>query len=430
MLYIFLRRLTLVISVYEILVIALDHPVIASDKFNQDNNIPVTASFQNDDLTEKSRLDQSLEIINKMDDSQHKVILLNDLALSYSQLGNQEKASSILGQSLSITNSFEDLALKVTTMNNIAKYYAQIDQKTKAIEILDNTFELVSNIPDQSQLGQLLLEISLKYGEIGEEESAQRLFTQSQEIIAKESQPLPDFPFTETPPTFKLGFSGNVNSFRDTTGFLGVNVDFVKQWPENDIFYDGNIYVDYDSSRSVNNYRPGSLIISSYRHHFSSQWNFFTNFFNSTNQDLFSSKNDDEDLVIDASIFFGGGLNLWRGDSPSSFLDLQLGVGPRYEYDYIDFEQRRNQVSPNLAIILLGRSLPIGSAKLNHRFVIAPALNDFNDYVVISDSKFSIPLSKKWSFTNRLFARYRNELIFQGNPKVEFFFSTGLEYEF
>ena len=151
----------------EILVIALDHPVIANDKFNQ-----VTASSQNDDLTEKSRLDQSLEIINKMEDSQHKVILLNDLALSYSQLGNQEKANSILGQSLSIANSFEDLALKVTTINNIAKYYAQIDQKTKAIEILDNTFELVSNIPDKSLQGQLLLEISLKYGKIGEEESA------------------------------------------------------------------------------------------------------------------------------------------------------------------------------------------------------------------------------------------------------------------
>ncbi len=425
MLSIFLRKLILVISVCEILVIALDHPVIANDKFNQ-----VTASSQNDDLTEKSRLDQSLEIINKMDDSQHKVILLNDLALSYSQLGNQEKANSILGQSLSIANSFEDLALKVTTINNIAKYYAQIDQKTKAIEILDNTFELVSNIPDKSLQGQLLLEISLKYGKIGEEESAQRLFTQSQEIMAKASQPSTDFPFAETSPTFKLGFSGNVNSLRDTTGFLGVNVDFAKQWSEDNIFFDGNIYVDYDSSRSVNNYRPGSLIISSYRHHFNSQWNFFTNFFNSTNQDLFASKNDDEDLAINATILFGGGLNLWRGDSPSSFLDLQLGVGPRYEYDYIDFEQRRNQISPIIAIILLGRSLPIGGAKLNHSFAIAPALNDFNDYIVFSDSKFSIPLSKKWSFTNRLFARYQNELIFEGNPKVEFFFTTGLEYEF
>jgi hypothetical protein len=432
------QRLILAISLSDLLFYGLHNKALAigvssinaTVQSEYDNSIPLITSSETQDLDQKARLDRSLAIIDQMDDSQHKVILLNDLALSYSRLGNREKANSILEQSLAIAQSFEDIALKVTTMSKIAQYYALTGLKTKAIEILDNTVELVSRLEDKFQQGQILLEISLEYGDIGEEESAQRFFAQSQTIIAEASQPSPEFPFTETPPTFKLGLSGNVNSHRDTTAFVGINLDFAKQWSEEDIFFDGNIYLDYDSSRSVNNYRPGSLITSVYRHHFNAKWNFFTDFFNSTNQDLYSSKNDDEDLVIISGIYAGAGLNLWRGDSPSNFLDFQIGVGPRYEYDYIDFEQRRNQIDPVLAIILLGRGFSLGEAKINHTFSILPALNNFNNYILSSDTKLSIPLSERWSFNNRLFARYRNELVFDDNPKVEFFFSTGLEYEF
>jgi hypothetical protein len=211
---------------------------------------------------------------------------------------------------------------------------------------------------------------------------------------------------------------------------VGVDLDFSKQWSENDIFVEGNLSVSYDSSRTNNQYRPGALITSAYRHHFNAKWNFFTDFFTSTNQDLYSSKNDDEDLSITSAIFVGAGLNLWRGDSRGDFLDLQLGIGPRYEYEYIAFELRRNQIKPTLALILLGRGFSIGEAKLNHTFGFVPALNNFDNYIITSDTTLSIPLNQKWSFTNRLFLRYRNQLIFEENPKLEMFFSTGLEYEF
>ena len=425
------QRLILGISLCKLLLVGLDNVVIASPKFRQNNTIQLITSSAEHELEQKSRLDQSLEMINEMDESQLKVIMLNDLALSYARLGNIDIASAILEQSLSIAKSFEDVVLKVTTITNIAKYYAQIGQKIQPIEILENAVALASTIADKSLQGQLLLEISLKYGEIGHEEKAQTLLSQSQTIIAASYQPLPEFPFTATPPIFKLGFSGQVNSFRDTTAFVGIDVDFAKQWSENDIFVDGNISFDYDSSRiDINKYRPIILFVTVHRHHFNTKWNFFTNFFFSTNQDLLSAKNDDEDLTILSSVFVGGGLNLWRGDSPSNFLDLQLGIGPRYEYDYIDFELRRNQIDPTLAIILLGRGFSIGKVKLNQIFSILPGLNNFENYFIISDTKLSIPLSERWSFTNRLFLRYRNEKIFEGNPKVEFFFSTGLSFEF
>ena len=422
-------RLILGIFLGQIPLVNFDNPVVASPKFNQDI-IPLIAYSEELDVAEKARLDTSLEMVNEMDNSQLKVILLNDLALNYAKLNYQEKAEAILSQSLSIAKNFEDVTLKVTTITNIAKYYAQIGQKSQAMEILDHTIEMVSMVEDKSLQGQLLLEISLKYGEMGQEESAQTLFAQSQTLIAEASQPMPEFPFKEQPLDFRLGFTGNVNSFRDTTAFVGIDIDLYKQWSEDDIWIDGTAYIDYDSSRSVNNYRPGSLIFSAYRHHFNDKWNFFTDFFTSTNQNLFSSKNDDEDLTIISSVYFGAGLNLWRGDSPRDFLDLQIGIGPRYEYDYVDFEQRRNQTSPILAIILLGRGFSIGQVTVNETFAILPALDNFDNYVLTSDTKVSIPLNQKWSLTNRLFIRYRNELVFEGNPKWQFLFSTGLEYEF
>ena len=424
------QNLILGISLSQLLLVGFDNPVIASPKFNQDKTILLITSSEVQDLQEKSRLEQSVDLINEIDDSPLKVTLLNNLALSYAQMGNIDKAIAILDHSLSIAKGLEDVVLKVTTITSIAKHYDQIGQKSKAIEILDDTVEMANMVEDKSLQGQLLLEISFKYGEIGQQESAQTLFAQSQTMMVKASQPLPEFPFTETPSTLEFGLAGFVNSFRDTTALVGIEVDFAKLWSEDDFFVNASIYLDYDSSRSINNYRPSSLILANSRHHFNAKWNLFTNFFNSTNQNLFSSKNDDEDLVIISEFFVGAGLNLWRGDSRGDFLDLQLGIGPRYEYDYIDSEQKRNQVAPALALILLGRDFSIGKAKINNTFIIVPALNDFNNYIITSDTNLSVPLSERWSLSNRLFVRYRNEIVFEDNPKVEFFFSTGLKYKF
>jgi hypothetical protein len=424
------RRLILGLSLTELFFLGLDSLAIASPKFNLNKTAPLIIASEEPNSQEQYRLLQTLETIERMDDSQVKVILLNDLALSHAKLGDIEKAIAILEQSLSITRHFDDIALKITTLTEIAKSYAQINQKERANKILDDTVELVREVKDKTLQGQFLLGISLNYGEIGQEESARALFAQSQAVIAEASQPQLKFPFTETPSTFKLGFSATVNSFRDTTALVGIDVDFSKQWSEDDIFVDSNIYLSYDSSRSDNNYRPGSSIAAVYRHHFDPNWNFFADFYNRTNQDLYSSKNDDEDLTIISGLYLGAGLNLWQGDSPSDFLDFQLGIGPRYEYDYIDFEQKRNQIVPVLAVILLGRGFSLGEARLNQTFAVLPALIDFENYIISSDTNFSVPLSERWSFTNRLFIRYRNQLILEGNPKLEFFFSTGLEYTF
>jgi hypothetical protein len=113
---------------------------------------------------------------------------------------------------------------------------------------LEESLEIVKEM-DDSQLKVMILE------EIGEKELAQNIFKKSETIIAELSHPLAQFPFQESPSNFKLGISGTINSYRDTTALLGVDVDFAKQWTQDYIFIDGSVYIDYDSSRSVNNYR-------------------------------------------------------------------------------------------------------------------------------------------------------------------------------
>ncbi len=382
------------------------------------------------EISQVSRLAQTLEMINEIEDSQVKVMLLNDLALSYSKLGEVENAKEILTQSLSITENFEDVTLKITTITEIAHAYYKIGEKEQASKLLENTINSVNKIEDQLLQSQLLLKISLKYGEIGQEETSQMLLSQSQETIIKASQTAIEFPFQQTGSRLNLGLNGNVGSFRDTTARVGVRTNFYQQWPEEDIYLDGNLSVSYDSDRSVNNYRPSSFIKSVYRRHFNPQWNFFTGFFNSTNQDLFASENDSEDLSIISNLIVGAGFNLWRGDSIRQFLDIQLGVGPRYEYEYIDFEKRRDEIDPTVALLLFGRGFAIDSASINQTFAIIPSVDNFNNYNVTSDTELSIPISDRWSLSNRIFFRYRNEVSLEENPNLEFLFTTGVNYRF
>lgn len=383
-----------------------------------------------DNEVKEQDLSQRLAIINQMEDSHLKVMLLNNLALSYLRAGKINEAKKILKQSLSIIENLEDITLKITGLTNIANNYYQIGNKKKALGILADVRNLVKYIDDEMQQSQWLLNLSFEYAKMKEKDKAESLFSQSQILMAEASQPSPEFPFKETSSNFKLGVTGNINSFRDTTGVLGLDIDYAKQWTTEDILVDGNIYFSYDSSRSVNNYRPGSLMLAVYRHHFDQDWNFFVDFFNSTNESLFSASTNDEDLTIITSLWLGAGLNLWRGDSNQEFLDFQVGVGPRYEYDYIDFEQRKNETSPTLGIIFLGRGFSLGKSKIDQTFAIVPALDDFDDYIMSSNTQLSFPLTDRWSFTNRLFLRYRSEQILENNPRLNVFFSTGIEYDF
>ena len=332
----------LLLSLYSLLSFNTIELNIANSYYSNNNINVLNLLAKNDDISPISRVNQRLEVINDMESPSVKVMLLNDLALSYAKLGEIEKAKEILEQSLLIVSTFEAIELQVREMTNIAGHYQKIGQTYQAINIVENTNTIINSIDKKLLQEQFLLHLSFKYEELGEIEQSQNLLVQSKNLIAKASQPQANFPFQETPSQFKLGFTGNVKSFRDTTGFFGTNIDYSKQWSEEDVFVEGQVSFSFDSSRTVNNYRPQSFLVAVYRNHFNTDWNFFITFFNSINKTRFSSRNDDEDLTVITGLWLGPALNLWEEGSNEKFLDLQIGIGPRYEYDYIDFETRKN----------------------------------------------------------------------------------------
>jgi tetratricopeptide (TPR) repeat protein len=377
-----------------------------------------------------SDLSAAEKIIEKMPASAFKVRLLAGVALKYDRYGNRQIAKKHLEAATAIALNLSEPTEKVTTLINIAQAYHSLNQPDTAQEQLKQATLIANGIESPQRRSELWLDLALAYDELGQSELAQQRFQDSVAALQQTLEPQARFPFKEESPDISIGISGQVNSYRDTTAYLGVNFDLYKQWEEADLTIDGSVYLDFDSSRSVNNFRPGSLSSLVYRDYFNDQWSFFNNTFVSTNQTLYSSSNNDEDLEIIAASYLGAGLNLWRGDTPRKFLDFQIGLGPRYEYSYVNFQQARNRIDPVLGLILYGRGFEVGNITINSTFYFTPVITDLNRYIIGSDSRFNIPLSERWTLSNRLFMRYQNEPVIADTPKFEFFLSTGLEYKF
>ncbi|OZH54273.1 hypothetical protein AFK68_11985 [Hydrocoleum sp. CS-953] len=364
-------------------------------------------------------------------------MLLNQIALKYIDLGELEQAEEILAKSLAISKNLEEQTVQVNLLTNIAKQYAQIGQLDKAQEILELTVEIANSVEDKLTQGQLLLEIALTYQSLGLEDSSQTLISQSQTLISEtqtiteEPPPVAEYPFQEERVEFSLGFGATISSFRDTTWNIGTNSNLYKQWSKSDLLINSSVSVSFDSSRAEDEkYRPSSFTAVLYRRHFNQDWHFAANLFAVTNQELLAAKNDDEDLTVIITPALGAGFNLWRGETAKESWDVQFFFSPRYEYDYIDFEERRNRVDPTLGIAFIGRDVKIGRATFNQIFVFGQSLRDSENLISTYNTTFSIPISKRWSFTNRLFLRFRNETIFEDNPKWNFYYTTGLDFKF
>jgi hypothetical protein len=204
-----------------------------------------------------------------------------------------------------------------------------------------------------------------------------------------------------------------------------------QQWPISDISFLGDLSLDYDSSQSVNQLQPSGLIITVYRHHFSPKWQYFTNLLAQVNQGFLSPTTDDNDTAWSAEVVLGGGYTLWRGKTPQSFLDLQVGVGDRYDYDELrSANQFSSQGVPTLWVALWSRGIPVGGSTIDQALAFSPALTNFNDFEIVSRTKLTVPLTAKLSLNNTLQLFYRNERILITNPNWNIVFSTGLGHDF
>ena len=160
------------------------------------------------------------------------------------------------------------------------------------------------------------------------------------------------------------------------------------------------------------------------------QLNFFTNFFTTGNLNIFAASTDDEDLNYIAGFATGIGLNLWRREQQRQILDLQLGLGARYEYADIDFAVLRNRTQPTLNLNLWARGFQLGTAEIDQLFFITLPFDNFEGFFLLSRTKFSFPIGKRLSFDNTIWFRYRNETLIETNPNLEAFFTTGIGLKF
>ncbi len=376
-------------------------------------------------------LESLKQAIATLPDNLIKVSALSALAQSYGKARQWETLETLLQHAASISLGLELPQQRIEGLSQIAKTYQTFDLIQPAKTILDQaTQQLAAETDSNSTLqSQLMLNLAILYEGLGDTTTAQSLFEQHQAIASAPENKTAQFPFDEKPIDLKMGLAAQVQSFKETTASIGIDLDLYKQWATEDIFLNSSTYIDFDDSRIVNNFRPGGRTVMVYRNHRDEDWNFFTDFFVTANQDLYSLSNEDEDLEVVTAGYVGAALNLWRGENPNQFLDFQMGLGPRYEYRYVNFQQQRNRVNPTLGLILYGRGFQVGSLKLNEIFYFAPALDDWNNFVISSDTTILLPISRRWSLSNRLFLRYQNDVL-QDSPNLEVFFTTGVVYEF
>ena len=374
-------------------------------------------------------LQQALTIANTIEDPYDKATLLNDIALQYANLGKKEQGIAILSQSLEAAKKIADTSVKVTVMLGIAESYWELEQITTANKLLSESIELANSVADKSLKSRLLTKIALKYAEIGQDDQTVILLSQSQELIEPGTEAVTAFPFQPTPVGGSFSFGGTFDFFDTTVYTVFANTNLYKQWAVDDIDLDTNFFLSFDSDRTINRYRPGGVVFGVYRHHFNPQWHFFTDILITGNLNIFAAATDDEDLNYIVGIATGIGLNLWRKEQ-RQFVDLQLGVGARYEYADIDFELLKNGTEPILNLILRAEGFQLWTAKLDQLFGVTLPFADFDDFFLTSRTKFSFPLGEKWSFDNTLWLRYRNQKLLESNPNLQVFFTTGIGFKF
>jgi hypothetical protein len=228
----------------------------------------------------------------------------------------------------------------------------------------------------------------------------------------------------------KLGFALSGTTFRDDTAVGAINMDYYKQGAHEDLEIDLAAALSYDSSRSENTFRPNGLGVLVFRRHLDAKWNLFFGQLATVNNDTFSSRNDDNDLSILTASLIGAGYNLWRGEKPSSFVEVQIGAGARYEYEKLDSAEIVNEAAPNLAVILRARELKLSRLRLNQTVSVGSLMDEWSNVFMWSTTSIQLPLSERWSWTNTLLLRYRTQPVDKDDPNLNASFATGLTYTF
>ena len=97
---------------------------------------------------------------------------------------------------------------------------------------------------------------------------------------------------------------------------------------------------------------------------------------------------------------------------------------------YIDFERKKDKFGGAIAVVLLGRDIPVGSSTLSVLLGGSTYMDDWNDVSVLFDSSLDVPISRRWAWNNRFVLRFRSDAVVESNPQFNGIFSTGFTFKF
>ena len=388
-------------------------PTDATDASESREEIPESES----EIKSESILSQALEMANSIKDPRRQATVLSDVALQYAAIGQISKAIVILDQALETAKTIEDTPHQISVTGAIAVKYDSIGQGERAAEILSESLAAIEELEDAETQGSLFTEIALKYAEIGRAEQARELLARSQQAVAKAAVPVPNFPFQPTPLAGGLTVGTRVFSGLNSENSLDINVNLEQQFAVNSFDIDLSFRTDFDSDRTINQRRNRYFGSAAYFHHFEPRWQYAV-------RTLFL-RDEDENINADWGFYTGPGINLMR-KSPQQTLDLYLGLGVQYR----DLLGKPNDFDfPVIPVGLIYRDIYFGVLQFSQELFYTFPLSDSGDDRLLSRTRLSIPITKRWSLSSLINYIYRG-IPPTDKPGSELNFTTGLTFSF
>ncbi|MCC3416022.1 MULTISPECIES: hypothetical protein [unclassified Microcoleus] len=111
-------------------------------------------------VAEAGQLDQAFTIARTINDKHEKAQALANVALSYAESAQQEKASEVFAEAVEVAHSLENVYLKITSLEVIATNLSRTGQVSQAAELLSQAIQIVSTIENEFRKLELLRELN------------------------------------------------------------------------------------------------------------------------------------------------------------------------------------------------------------------------------------------------------------------------------
>ncbi len=366
-------------------------------------------------------LSDALDVANTLEDTASKARVFSQIALKYAELDRRDRAEEILSEAVAVADTIEDNTVKARVLGELAIATAEIGNEQAAADLLDRALEVAGELSDSAEKAGLFSELALYYDRLGASDVSAQLLSQSQDIAIAAATPEPEvsFPLEPTGWDGNIGLAATLSSGATTTSVATLSAGVERQWPTDELTAAVSLTNNFDDSRDETTGKSQfqGTLGGQYIHHTSARYQYFVS----------SQVRRDElnNINLEASLFAGPGINLWRR-GPDRTLDMQLGLGVRYENSDIeedDFD------APVAQYRIRYEDIYFNVLDFGQSLAIELPVTNAGDYNVESTTTFGIPLIRGWSFSNSLVIRYAAEPI-ADNPNLRFDVLTGIQYDF